>query len=46
MLQYHEEALNDLKWKKDMEEELYMIEKNNTWELVDIPPDRKVIKVK
>jgi len=41
----HEEALNDLKWKKEMEE-LYMIEKNNTWELVDIPPDRKVIEVK
>ena len=36
----HEEALNHLKWKKDKEEELYMIEKNNT--LVDIPADRKV----
>ena len=23
-----------------------MIEKNNTWELVDIPPDKKVIGVK
>jgi len=39
----HEKALNHLKWKKDKEEELYMIEKNNT--LVDIPPDRKVIVV-
>jgi len=40
----HEEALNHLKWKKDEEEEeLYMIEKNNT--LVDIPLDRKVIVV-
>jgi len=39
----HEEALNILKWKKDEEEELYMIEKNNT--LVDIPPNRKVIVV-
>jgi len=39
----HEDALNHLKWKKDEEEELYMIEKNNT--LVDIPPDRKVIVV-
>jgi len=29
--------------KKVMEEELYMIEKNNT--LIDIPPDRKVIVV-
>ena len=40
----HEEALNHLKWKKyDDEEELYMIEKNNT--IVDIPTDRKVIVV-
>jgi len=31
----HEEALNHLKWKKDDEEEMYMIEKKNT--LVDIP---------
>ena len=36
----HEETLNHLKWKKDEEEEeLYMIEKNNT--LVNIPPDRR-----
>ena len=39
----HEEALNHLKWKKDKEEELYMIEKNNT--LVDILPNRNVIVV-
>jgi len=39
----YEKALNHLKWKKDEEGELYMIEKNNT--LVDIPPDRKVIVV-
>ena len=38
----HEETLNHLKWKNDKEEELYMIEKNNT--LVDIPPNRKVQK--
>jgi len=29
-----------------MKEELHMIEKNNTWQLVDIPQDRKVIGVK
>ena len=34
--------INDPKWKKAMEEELYMIEKNKTWELVGIPRDRKV----
>jgi len=39
----HEEALNHLKRKKDEEEELYMIEKNNT--LVGIPPNIKVIVV-
>ena len=38
----HKEVINDPKWKKAMEEELYMIEKNKTWELVDIPQDRKV----
>jgi len=39
----HQEALNHLKCKKDKEEDLYMIEKDNI--LVDIPPDRKVIVV-
>jgi len=38
----HKEVINDPKWKKAMEEEVYMIEKNKTRELVDIPRDRKV----
>ena len=38
----HKEVINDPKSKKTMEEEVYMIEKNKTWELVDIPRDRKV----
>ena len=38
----HKEVINDPKSKKTMEEEVYMIEKNNTRELVDIPRDRKV----
>jgi len=42
----YEEALKDSKWKKAMEEELSMIQKNNTWALVDRPEDRKVIGVK
>ena len=33
----YEEALKDSKWKKAMEEELSMIQKNNTWILVDRP---------
>jgi transposase InsO family protein len=41
-----EEALKDPKWKKAMEEEMSMIQKNQTWELVDKPGDRKIIGVK
>jgi len=33
-------------WVKAMEEELYMINKNETWRLVDRPNDRKVIGLK
>ena len=42
----HEEALKESKWKDAMKEELLMIEKNKTWELVDRPQERKVIGVK
>jgi len=42
----HEEDLNNPKWKKEMEDESYMIKKNKTLELVDIPRNRKVIGVK
>jgi len=42
----HEEALKVPKWKKAMEEEMLMIQKNKTWELVERPKDRKVIGVK
>jgi transposase InsO family protein len=41
-----EEAKLDKNWMVAMEEELHMIEKNNTWQLVDRPQDRKVIGVK
>ena len=42
----YEEALNNPRWKKAMEEELYTIERNKTWDLVDLLQDRKVIGVK
>ena len=42
----HEETLKESKWKDAMKEELFMIEKNKTWELVDRPQERKVIGVK
>ncbi|KAM1470398.1 hypothetical protein ACFX11_041122 [Malus domestica] len=41
-----EEAAQDQAWIKAMEEELQMIEKNGTWELVDRPSDKQVIGVK
>ncbi|PKI69092.1 hypothetical protein CRG98_010561 [Punica granatum] len=41
-----EDAKTDQKWMVTMKEELSMIEKNQTWELVDSPQDRKVIGVK
>ena len=42
----HDETLKESKWKDAMKEELFMIEKNKTWELVDRPQERKVIGVK
>ena len=44
--QSFEEAGKHQNWVKAMLEEIQMIEKNNTWELVDRPKDREVIGVK
>ncbi|KAI5334496.1 hypothetical protein L3X38_024629 [Prunus dulcis] len=41
-----EEAAKDDSWKKAMEDEILMINKNNTWELVNRPPDKPIIGVK
>ncbi|KAG8478378.1 hypothetical protein CXB51_028202 [Gossypium anomalum] len=41
-----EEATKNKSWKKAMEAELDMIHKNDTWELVDRPDQKKVIGVK
>ncbi|CAL2253986.1 unnamed protein product [Prunus armeniaca] len=41
-----EEAAKDDSWKKAIEDEITMIEKNNTWELVDRPFDKPIIGVK
>ncbi|KAI5340825.1 hypothetical protein L3X38_020099 [Prunus dulcis] len=40
------EASKDKAWQKAMEIEMEMIEKNETWELVDRPSDKPVIGVK
>ncbi|KAM1775099.1 hypothetical protein ACFX12_044389 [Malus domestica] len=42
----YEEAEKDKAWKKAMKEELEMIEKNDTWELVNRPSEKPVIGVK
>ena len=42
----YEEATADQKWRNAMKEELIMIEKNKTWELVDKPNHKKAIGVK
>ena len=42
----YEEAIKHEVWKKAMEEEIWMIEKNNTWELVAIPREREVVSLK
>ena len=33
-------------WKKTMKEEFNSLQKNNTWELVDLPPKRKLVQCK
>ncbi|WVZ17444.1 hypothetical protein V8G54_010426 [Vigna mungo] len=40
------EALSQSHWKKAMEEELRSIERNETWKMVDLPPNKRCIGVK
>ncbi|CAL2238314.1 unnamed protein product [Prunus armeniaca] len=42
----YEDAKQDKSWLKAMEDELFMIEKNGTWTLVDRPTEKPVIGVK
>ena len=42
----YEDAIYDPRWKKSMKEEFNSLQKNNTWELVDLPPWRKLVKCK
>ncbi|KAK4406351.1 Retrovirus-related Pol polyprotein from transposon TNT 1-94 [Sesamum angolense] len=41
-----ETAVKHIVWVQAMEEEIKMIEKNNTWELADRPKDKEIIGVK
>ena len=36
----------DPRWKSTMEYELHSLQENNTWELVPLPPKRKVVQCK
>ena len=37
----YEEVIKEKKWKEAMNNEIKSIEKNKTWELTDLPRDRK-----
>ena len=39
---YH--ARNDPRWKYAMDEEFNSLQKNATWELVSLPPGRKLVQ--
>ena len=41
-----EEFFEEEVWEQAMDEEIECIEKNQTWELVDVPKDKDVINVK
>ncbi|KAK2370871.1 putative mitochondrial protein [Trifolium repens] len=40
------EAISDSHWKEAMNEEINSIEKNKTWRLVELPPQKKPVSVK
>ena len=44
--QKYEYATHDPRWKTAMKEEFNLLQKNNTWELVDLPPGSKLVQYK
>ena len=44
--QTYEDVANDPRWQIAMKEEFISLHKNNTWELVDLPPGRKLVQCK
>ena len=42
----YKQACTDPRWKSSMEDELQSLQENNTWELVPLPPKRKVVQCK
>ena len=44
--QTYEDAAGDPRWKTAMKEEFSSLQKSNTWEMVDLPPGRKLVQCK
>ena len=44
--QTHHEALRDKNWKNVMNEEIKPLNKNQTWEIVDLPKGKKIVGCK
>ena len=44
--QTYQKYCTDPRWKSTMEDELHSLQENNTWELVPLPPKRKVVQCK
>lgn len=42
----YEQAAQHKEWRVSMNVEIYMIEKNHTWELADKPPHKDTVGVK
>ena len=42
----YQKACNDPRWKIAMEEEFHSLQENETWELVPLPPKRKLVQCK
>ena len=42
----YEDAAGDPTWQASMKEDFSSLQKRNTWELVDLPPGRKLVQCK
>ena len=42
----YEDVAHDPRWKTAMKEEFSSLQKNNTWELVDLPLGRKLVSLR